>query len=111
MGGLGSVTLRGDPCIQEGEGVRVCVCAGSKGRRLWMGWREGVKIMDGKLTFLAGSVSASLPLGEHSSAGDFLTWLSSSSTAFCNTEKKRQGLSTGTNTLLWLKRQRERGKG
>lgn len=43
-----------------------------------MGWMDGKR----RLTFLAGSGSANLLLGEKRSAEDFLTWLSSSSAAF-----------------------------
>lgn len=43
-----------------------------------MGWMDGNR----RLTFLEGSGSADLLLGEKRSAEDFLIWLSSSSTAF-----------------------------
>ena len=67
-----------------GEGGREEGDVGGVGGDGEMWWVDGWMGTGGKqrLTFLAGSASANLLPGEHRSATDFLTWLSSSSTAF-----------------------------
>ena len=71
------MTLRADLCVEEGEGD-----VGAVGDDGGMGWMDGYRGGSRQLTFLAGSASANLLLGEQRSAEDFLTWFSSSSTAF-----------------------------